>query len=486
MKRKILYLFLLSLPLSLFGGEHDFDFQYWTEHGRKFSIGPVTVEQAKQSIINWAGRTNLQIELAPIYNWETPAAGRIPNYTITPDEFPLGAELTTWYAFGVRDPNPDNKYRGTVYVDSYTGAVKGIFRRNPGIKENGQISDMLPPQQAINLAKEYITSYFPDIPIDSFAMEIIGPDSGISEDGSTWKGYTDFLYFSFTNKLHTPDGKPVWIDVQHVAIGMDSETGELCEIFCCFEPIEISPVPTLTKEQLAEAVTSYLNGLGASVVEIRQLNGDTGPGWWPGEDKNDWWLSRQEPYGSQRLYTDLWFYIEGVPGLPDGAYFAAVDGHTGEIFNGGLAPLALGGPKVPTQRPSSLSIFFNGLKRKTNMAPLIREGKVYISVIDLKKWGFKLKKEGKGYVISYGANAVKIGNNDVIKRGQNDYIMGESIGKIKGFMVRYNKKFNQFHIISVDWKAFERGKQDRAKFMKMSMFLPILVLAIACCGTEYF
>jgi hypothetical protein len=284
-------------------------------------------------------------------------------------------------------------------------------------------------------------------------------------------------YISFLEKkLHTPDGKPVWIDIQDVAIGMDSETGELCEIFCCYEPIEISPIPTLTIEQLAEAVTSYLYGLGASVVEIRQLNG--------GED-NAWWLSRQEPYGSQRLYTDLWFYIEGVPGLPDGAYFASVDGHTGEIFNAGLAPVALGGPKVPTQRPSSLSIFFNGLKRKTKMVPLLKEGKVYISVIDLKKLGFKLKKEGKGYVISYGANAVKIGNNDVIKRGQNDYIMGENIGKIKGFMVRYNKKFNQFHIISVDWKAFERGKQDRAKFMKMSMFFPIVVLAIACCGMEH-
>jgi hypothetical protein len=52
---------------------------------------------------------------------------------------------------------------------------------------------------------------------------------------------------------------------------MDSKTGELCEIFCCYEPIEISPIPTLTIEQLAEAVTSYFTGLEQVLLRFVSL-----------------------------------------------------------------------------------------------------------------------------------------------------------------------------------------------------------------------
>lgn len=447
MKGKYLCLLLILFALWAKGDEHDFDFQYWTEHGYKFSIGPVTPEQAKQAIINWAGRQNLEIELAPIYYWMEPEEGRLPSYKINPGGS-ISPELTSWYAFGVEDPNPDHKYTGTVYVDSYTGQIKGITK-GWVVRDSGSISDMLPPQQAINVMRNIVASYFPDVPI--YSMDLPFLDDYVTEDGSSWKTYEDVIYLTFAERTFTPDGKPVWIYTKCVDIAIDSQTGELQEMFRCYEPLEISPIPSLTYDEMAQAVTSYLYGLGATYVEILDIGGS-----------EEWRINREEPYGPQRLYTNIEVYIEGIPSLPDGNYFGYVDGHTGEIFNAHQSILGIALSPSTSEKPSSLSILFNGRKVKTSSPPIIQKGKVYISVEDVKKMGFNLKKEKK-WQISYKNKRATVEDGEIMSKGKTKYILGTVLGRLEGVITRYNKNSNKFYILILNEKAFKKGREERLK-----------------------
>lgn len=466
MKRLCLYIFLLVSLLPLEGSERDWDFEYLSQHGYRFSIGPVTVEQAKQAIINWAGRQNLQIELEPPRYWMWPEEGRGPASGIGAEVSNSLGEYISWYRFGVDDPNPDQKYRGSVYVDSYTGEVKGIFKGFGVVRENGTIADMLPPQQALNLAKQLIASYFPNFPIGSAEIYFISPNL-ITPDGSTleeysddllfsssWEEYSDDILFGFWVTLTIPSGEKVIVGVQSAHIIIDSCTGELLEIVCCYEPLEVSPIPSLSREELFQAVASFFYGLGAQEVVIP----DTGA---------MWRIMRPEPYEPQRLCFHKLIYIAGVPNLPDDIYDCWVDAHTGEVFHAGPFGHLVGGPTVPSSKtPTSFTLFFNGMKKELKSKPIFKDGKPYISLEDVKSWGFKLEKRGKGLTISYKGKKANLAKKELLKEGKRMYLKAEALGKMKGVIYRYIKDRNEVHILIVNEKAFQKGQEMRGKLMK--------------------
>ena len=454
MKRFGLFVFLTFYALLAWAGKYDWDFEFWDQF-MHFSIGPVTPEQAKEAIINWSGRQNLIIKLSPIYAWKNPL-GRVPSGGLKPGGNPI-SNYTTVYAFSVKDPNPDKKYSGTVYVDSWSGAVMGISKSFGRVRDDRNIANMLTPQQALNRAKEFILSYFPDVPIDSLTPN--WADDEPTEDGSSWKEYDDFLSVIFRKELLTPDGEEVRIYIQEVSISMDSNTGELEDIDYCYEPLEIAPWPTLTREEIAQAVTSYFYGLGAESVVISH----TGYGW------N---VEREEPYGIQRLSTLVAFKAFPSPDLPpdiknllDNLNICFVDGHTGEVFYACLE-FILGGPfgGIGRKEPSSLSVFYNGQRRETISPPFLQNGGVYISLEDVKKMGFRVGK--KGYVVAYKGNRAELKRGDIISKDGREYIRGEALGKIKGVRVHYGEETKEFHILVLNEKLFQMGQECRAKLEK--------------------
>jgi hypothetical protein len=456
--KKYLCVVLLIIISVAKASQHDWDFEYWTQAGYKFSIGPVTYEQAKQAIINWSGRQNLNIELLPIYCWERPR-DRDPVFIIESSRS-ISSEYISWYSFAVEDPNPDHKYSGIVYVDSYTGAVKGIELRNPTL-HFGQIADMLTPEQAINLAREAASSYFPNVPVNSLPLSFTLPS--IDENGGTWKEYGETITVCFANRFVTSQGEHVWLDdVQAVDVEIDSLSGQPIEIDCYYEPLEISPQPSLSKEELAQAAASYLYGLGATCVEIDDI----------GEFMGCWRITREEPYGQQRLLTSILVYIEGIPQLPAGRYLGFIDGHTGEIRNA-ILPIPMGPTLLREKRknwdnkkPAQLGIFFNGKRAKIFYPPIVWNGKVYVSGVDLEKMGFHLKKEKGAYKIYLKSKFVTLKGLDVIRKGKLLYVLGEKIGGIKGVLTSFNKNRNKFYIVVLDEKAFSKGREDRMKLKK--------------------
>jgi len=168
MRKFSLVMFLIFCTALALASQYDWDFQYWGQI-MQFAMGPITLEQAKAAIINWSGRENLIIKLCPIYSWEKPW-GRAPSGGLKPNG-DLLTNYTTMYAFSVEDPNPDGKYSGTIYVDSWSGMVMEIFKSFGQVRDNRNIANMLTPQQAINQAKEIVLSYFPNVPIDSLTPD---------------------------------------------------------------------------------------------------------------------------------------------------------------------------------------------------------------------------------------------------------------------------------------------------------------------------
>jgi len=463
MKVRPLYVFFTLLTCLALGGRHDFDFEYWSNFGMKFAIGPVSPEQAKQAIINWAGRANLQIELAPIYHWEEPAGVRI-HAALKPGGGTV-PEYISWYAFGVKDPNPDNKYSGTVYVDSYTGSVMRIDRGFGEIREDENIANMLTPQQALNKAKEAILSYFPNIPIETFSTYYISPE--ITEDGSTWKEYRDTICFAFQKRILTPNGEEVDINIQRASAIIDSNTGEPLYIDACYEPLEISPIPTLTREQLAQAVTSFFLGLGAQAVYIPELGGN-------------WFVSREEPNGTQRLCLGFLFGAEPSPEAPsevkvllENLNACVVDAHTGEVFSGDFivagGVITSGGTKSDFNSPKDLGVFFNGLKKKLIYPIINRDKDIYISSEDLNAIGFRLRPKGKNYVIYYKdrrGNRVEIGKEEWMEESGGIYISVKTLGRLKGIIARYIDDSKTIYIAIIDQKAYDKGRDKKQSLKK--------------------
>jgi len=465
MRKIILYPFLLViLAMSSWGGEHDYDLAYWSQRGYKFAIGPITPEQAKQAIINWAGRQNLSIQLGEAFYWNRPEVGRIPSYGFDPaGGGGLSPDYISWYVFWVRDPNPDSKYTGAISVDSWTGEVKGIFKDLPARLGERNISGMLTPQQALNIAKQIATSYFPNIPIDTMEVDFY-PDT--TQDGTTWEQCGNRICVSFQTSIINSLGEKVEVKTQTVEVWIDSYTGELTEIFACYEPIEVSPVRSLTYEEIAQAVASFFYGMGAESIRISAVGPYHPP---TGTVLNNigehayWFISRGEPYGPQRLYT----YVHWSVVLPSlsGTGTAYVDGHTGEIIYAPIVMAVGGAPEEIRKKESGVKptflLFFNGMKREPKNPPLFKGGQIYISVDDVSAMGFKVGR--KGYVIGYMAKRAYLDEGDVINEKGKRYIKGKALEKLKGVVTNYTEEENQFHIIVLNEKLFKLGQEYRAK-----------------------
>jgi|YelNatPaOPRAMG01_1025707.scaffolds.fasta_scaffold25304_3 hypothetical protein len=452
MKKVIFTLILIFAFLQVWGEEHEWDMEYWNEQ-MHYAIGPLTAEEAKQAIISWSGRQNLQIELLPVYEWERPQRGRVPSEGLNPMGH-LTAYRTTLYSFFVRDPNPDKKYNGKVLVDSWTGAVKYLGKSFAPYRQNKNIANMLTPQQAINRAREIALSYFPNVPVYTFSgVKILYPNT--TADGSSWKAYDDSIAVEFYNRALSPEGKEVWIGLQDVLVTIDSNTGNLLRIFCCYEPIEVSPIPNLTQEQLAQAISSFFYGLGAELVEVNDFGGR-------------WWLEREEPYGRQRVYTLAYITAEPSPSLPQdlkqlisAINRCFVDGQTGEVFYG-ISEGFVGGPPIPIFQPKpKLTLIFNGQERKTKFPLRLWNGAVYISLEDIKALGFQVAKERDGYDISFGNKITK--TKEIIKKEGREWVKGKTIGTLGGILVRHIPRHNVFSILILNESVFEMGKTYRKK-----------------------
>jgi len=444
MKRIFLGLVMFFSTLSFGGQGYTVD---------EYSIGPVTIQQAKQAIIQWSGRSNLDIEEVPRKEIDPSmvvplgrcAAGGLKGVHPT-----AHGAYGTYYAFGVLDPNPDKKYLGGIYVDSYTGKVVKVEKTPVEIRK-GTIANMIAPQQAINLARQITASYFPDIPVYSF--EGVETDPAITSEGS-WKEYADSILVQLYNCATSQAGK-VKLDIQSVWVTIDSWTGELEEIEVGYEPLEINPVPTLTVEEAIQSLISYFYGLGADYVEIIDVS-----------DK--WHVYRESPNGPQRLYIEIDCWVsepEGSNILPANFWTCAVDGHTGEIVWGDFSI-----PPLPASlstkggKPATPSLFFDG--RVTKIKPLLKEGKIYLNIVDLGKIGFKVEKVEGGYTISYKDEKVTLSDKEFLRRGSDVFLEGERLSNLKGVMTRYDEEGKRLNIWIMNEKAYKRGLEDRQKLGK--------------------
>ncbi len=445
MKRANFIILLLAVSPLLMGGVGYPEDEY--------AIGPITKEQAKQAIINWAGRTNLNIVEVPqeeIFTSDAEPIGKCAAGGLKGIHPTAHGAYATCYAFDVGDPNPDHKYSLFVYVDSYSGAIARVYKGEREVRE-GTIADMLPPQQAINLARQLVASYFPNIPVYSF--EGVETSPKITSDGS-WEEYDFGIDIWLYNRVQTPAGEEVELCIQEVFVAIDAWTGRVDHIDVTYEPLEINPVPTLTMEEAIQSLISYLYGLGADYVEIIDV-------------RDKWFIARESPNGPQRLFMIVnCFVTEPLDSniFPSNFLTCGVDGYTGEIVWGNF--VFWSGFPLPERekKATSPSLFFDGREKKAK--PILKGKKIYLNIEDIKQLGFKVEKTEDGYAVSYKEEKATFGADELLKQGSEVFIEGGSLSKLKGVMTYYIEETKQFHIWIKNEKAYQRGVEDRQKLGK--------------------
>jgi hypothetical protein len=417
---------------------------------KKTLFGPVTLEEAKQKILRWTGRTNLNIQKLP--QEEVPILCDIPlgvsaGGGIKGIHSTAHGLYSSCYCFGVWDPNPDHKYAGYIYVDSFTGNIVHIDRGHE--PREGQIEDMIPPQQAINLARQLVVSYFHNIPVDSLQGVETKPEVG---SNGNWKEYCDEISVHLYKTITTEKGA-VKVDIQQVWVDFDSHTGDMSEIEVAYIPLQIDPVPSLTKEEAAQSLISYLYGLGAEYIEIRGI-------------EEEWQIRRESPNGPQHIFIVFTCWVDWPAG--SSVYYKnfwefAVDGHTGEIVWGYPLEFSEGFPSSLSKRSkiSSPRLIFNGREIKANI--ILKGEKVYLRMEDLKGMGFKIEEGEGGYIISYKNEKAIFPKEELFKKGGELYVERESLSKLKGVMTKYRGDVRELHMWIMNEKAFKKGEEDSKK-----------------------
>jgi hypothetical protein len=459
----ILCLTFLCLSSIVFGDEHDYDLEWWSQGGG-CSIGPVSIIQAEEAIKNWAGRQNLTITLEPVHEWE-PHPGRCAHgvswigETVVP-------QLIQCYAFSVSDPNSDGKYNGMVYVDSYTGEiVKFTTGRQFEVEWQGDTSQMLPPNTIVNLADNYVNSYFPNIPLNEFQRSVFySSEEQLSEEswtmksynlneGQSWQAFSPLIHVGYSKSLTTAEGEKIFVDFQKIFVTIDSITGRLCEIICVYEPIQVATQPTISSEEAAEIVLSHFYGLGYQNVSFPQSE----------FSQAGWSIKCEAPNGPQRLSRcfEVEVWTNDMPQM----FLVEVDGHSGEIWAGDAS---MGAPVSKEEYARKvykgyLVVVFNGRVMKPLHEPFIQRDQLFISLEDLKAMGFKLSKRTSGYIISFKGGIITLTGRDVVRREGREYIKADKLKGIKNIMVEYDKILRRINIWCKNEKAYKSAQEIAKK-----------------------
>jgi hypothetical protein len=464
MKRIFYTMFSLLLSLTILYAETlDIGALKQAQHWRdqEIAFGSLTLEQAKQSIINWAGRTNLIINLLPYDNggwsmWDRellPPVEGIEGVTVPYGYYPVFHR--TKYVFTVDDPNPDKKYSGIIAVDSWTGRVMGIYKGVPpesvelyNKMGSENITYMITPQQAISLASQYLTDYFPQIaPILSNQSPFLNPLP--TSDDKSWTFFSPGITITWDKIANDIGDIQVWVDLV-----LDSYTGKLMKIgIVKYDTAEISFQPTISEEEALQSALSFLYGLGAEHLEVEEVTRSL--------------IFRPSPGSPQRIV--YWIYFENTKARDDapegvkkllGVYvphkvWVTVDINTGEILGVMDRKVLCGGWEW--EKFKSPRIYFNGREEKAKM---ITKGKdAFVSIDSLKKIGFALAlKKGK-YRLSFKGKSIDLKQEEVIKENGALLLNVRALNKLDNIKVVYSEKLKTIDIWTVNEKAVNGAKE---------------------------
>lgn len=451
--------------------------QHWFDE--QIAFGPLPIESAKKAIINWAGRQNLSINLLPYDD---------PEWTIFPESTtsaPLGIEgitvpygrfpsfpnhyFLTNYAFWIKDPNPDKKYSGYVFVDSWSGrivAIKKFIRRSSilALLENRtSISDMISPQRAKALAYQYLSDYFPQIAQIAFNKP---PQSSppTTSDESSWEWFEYKIGFISTQVAQNVSDYFV-----SIYVNLDCYTGELIGIYCrYYDVMEVSPHPYISEETALETALSFLYGLGAEHIELERV------------DKS--FPLRESPNGRQRVAYDI--LLKNTSAREDAPLeikrllgdinfphklLVRMDIHTGEIL-AGLDTKVLA---MRTEFFESPHLYFNARERKAEILTIGKDA--FILANDIKELGFSLQKSRGRYVLNWGQENVMLEEKKIKSEGRKMYISISALNKLKRVKAIYSNKLKTIDM----WTINEKAQKDSKKLL-MNKKLGMLNLVTSC------
>jgi len=219
-----------------------------------FLIGqqPLSDSQLRQIIADWLGYPVDQLQFKDYGIWD------IPHIVFNPTE-PTQREDYRVQEYEVILPNNMVYY---VDIDRYTGFIynAGNLIQIPNLT----IDRMLPPDQAIVLARQYLQRYFIWVDTSDWEVEDVTP----KVKNGWWTEVQPMISVDFVPSLQIPQ-LPEGVVFVNEAIGceitIDAVKGDLVGFKVIYTQIEFPLEPVITPEEAKAIARQYLAGKGIQV-----------------------------------------------------------------------------------------------------------------------------------------------------------------------------------------------------------------------------
>lgn len=338
------------------------------------------------------------------------------------------------------------------------------------VPQPGQVSDMLTPQQAVNVAIDYVKKFYPAFNPSEYDIEIsqmrkegegrVGGERPYDPSQPNWppdQMFTFRISVYFDHKVVDGQGDTIKDCTTSFSVDITSTKGELICFMGYHYPINIPLVPTISREEAEQIAFNYIYNQAISFgysppSYMEVISGGKGVGGRSGAVPPDW-------------LTYFWVfdvYVE-IPNtiLSPRDVAINVDAYTGEVggTDWGYGILK---EKIPTikqliyykkalrakrQTVRSWKIIWRGADGfEEKMIPFVKNDRFYIKDGQAIYFLIFVEDKGKEVILKNKNGQLKLKKGEFLREGKNLYIPLEAVLKIAGYETEYVKEKKEIRL----------------------------------------
>ncbi|MBC7328075.1 hypothetical protein H5T87_08170 [bacterium] len=382
--------------------------------------------------------------------------------------------ILPWPCYVFKTDYSDNSIQRYYLLEPFTGQI--ILWYNPlnlTSPEQGELSDMLPKEQLIQSAINFIKKWHPDF--DSSQYVISGGEAQEPFPGAGPK-YMNWRVVRFHLKPSVIEQNfRLWNMLSSIHITLDSCTGEVVEYWGWhFLPVSISTTPLISSEEARQIALSilynsslfpYVDSAWGVVYGATLGVGDV---YVPPDHQRLEWHVGIYAYSNNPAYQEE----AGSPEQPL-CVDISVNALTGEITRISPGGVLSEGEKFEPDK-EKLEEFKKASKVATKwkiimdsqgsykrlIYPLVsRRGKALITKEQAWLFAVLVREKDEGVVLEYRGKALKLNSKDVSRRNGKTYVPLDEVLKLAGYSARYVPKEKTIYIEKKNEKKREHKVQ---------------------------
>jgi len=412
----------------------------------------ISVEEAAQKIREFEGNPSYPLRYIGL------------DYELTEEQMGGTGPKMPWPCYFFVKDDPQAPMNVCYFVDPYTGQI--IFRWDRhtdfGIlsHQEGNISNMITPQQAYEIAKNFILAHNPDVNLSNYEVLIsfpqLTPSGGVEipklpySPNLIWQLYWADIYFIFQKRLKDANGNLSWQigdEACTFQITMDSETGKIGQYLQRRYPINVASTPQISGEQAEQMALGAFNSppyspyVSYAEVEKKELNL-----MWNDVPPNCFALIWRVYVKTYTVYDEYRIAL-GTQEAPR-IWEVVIDANSGEIYRV-MSFLGSAGKVSPSKeqrekfkKAPRVQIPWLIIEEEHNniIKPIQYKGKFFIEDWQAGSLGVRVIKEGDSVFLLYKNRKAKLSKADVLSKNGKLFVSLDSVMKISDYQAKYVSK----------------------------------------------